>query len=97
MDWALEFYTKQNQWSGVYEEAINDGHRLKAGWIAELVGPGKKRVLELGAGGVQVRLPAWICGSLPPQRGLYTILPEKQFAVSSCRILLRRFTRDNQS
>ncbi|MEZ4737117.1 MAG: methyltransferase domain-containing protein [Caldilineaceae bacterium] len=54
MDWALEFYTKQNQWSGVYEEAINDGHRLKAGWIEELVGPGKKRILELGAGGGQV-------------------------------------------
>lgn len=54
MDWALEFYTKQNQWSGVYEEAINDGHRLKAAWIEELVGPGQKRVLELGAGGGQV-------------------------------------------
>ena len=54
MDWALEFYTKQNQWSGVYEEVINDGHRLKAGWIEELTGPGKKRVLELGAGGGQV-------------------------------------------
>lgn len=54
MDWALEFYTKQNQWSGVYEEAIHDGHRLKAGWIEELTGPGKKRILELGAGGGQV-------------------------------------------
>ncbi len=54
MDWALEFYTKQNQWSGVYEEASNDGHRLKAGWIAELTGPGPKRILELGAGGGQV-------------------------------------------
>ena len=54
MDWALEFYTKQNQWSGVYEEAINEGHRLKASWIEELTGPGKKRILELGAGGGQV-------------------------------------------
>lgn len=54
MDWALEFYTKQNQWSGVYEEAIHEGHRLKAGWIEELVGPGKKRILELGAVGGQV-------------------------------------------
>lgn len=54
MDWALEFYTKQNQWSGVYEEPINDDHRLKAGWIAELTGPDKKRILELGAGGGQV-------------------------------------------
>ena len=54
MDWALAFYTKQNQWSGVYEEAINEGHRLKALWIAERTGPGKKRILELGAGGGQV-------------------------------------------
>ncbi len=54
MDWALEFYTKQNQWSGVYEEPINEGHRLKAGWIAELTGTGHKRILELGAGGGQV-------------------------------------------
>lgn len=54
MDWALQFYTKQNQWSGVYEESIHDGHRLKASWIEELTGPGKKRILELGAGGGQV-------------------------------------------
>lgn len=54
MDWTLEFYTKQNQWSDVYEEPIHDGHRLKAGWIEELVGPGQKRILELGAGGGQV-------------------------------------------
>lgn len=54
MDWALEFYTKQNTWSGVYEEPINEGHRQKAGWIEELTGPGQKRVLELGAGGGQV-------------------------------------------
>lgn len=54
MDWTLEFYTKQNQWSGVYEEAIHNGHCLKASWIAELTGSGKKRILELGAGGGQV-------------------------------------------
>ncbi len=54
MDWALEFYTKQNQWSGVYEEASNEGHRLKAAWIEELVGSDQKRILELGAGGGQV-------------------------------------------
>jgi len=54
MDWALQFYTKQNQWSGVYEEPINEDHRLKAAWIEELTGAGHKRVLELGAGGGQV-------------------------------------------
>ncbi len=54
MNWALEFYTKQNAWSGVYEEPINNDHRLKAGWIEELTGLGSKRILELGAGGGQV-------------------------------------------
>ncbi|MFN8493323.1 MAG: class I SAM-dependent methyltransferase [Caldilineaceae bacterium] len=54
MDWALEFYTKQNDWSGVYEEPINEGHRLKASWIEEFTGSGPKRILELGAGGGQV-------------------------------------------
>jgi SAM-dependent methyltransferase len=54
MDWALEFYTKQNQWSGVYEEPINEGHRQKAAWIAAFTGAGAKRILELGAGGGQV-------------------------------------------
>lgn len=54
MDWAFEFYTKQNQWSGVYEEPINEGHRQKAAWVEEFTGAGPKRVLELGAGGGQV-------------------------------------------
>ncbi|MFN8443522.1 MAG: class I SAM-dependent methyltransferase [Caldilineaceae bacterium] len=54
MDWSLEFYTKQNQWSGVYEAPINEDHRRKAGWIEELTGSGHRRVLELGAGGGQV-------------------------------------------
>lgn len=54
MNWALDFYTKQNQWSGVYEEPINDGHRQKAAWIEEFTGSGPKRILELGAGGGQV-------------------------------------------
>lgn len=54
MDWSLEFYTKQNQWSGVYEAPINEDHRRKAGWIEDLTGPGHKRILELGAGGGQV-------------------------------------------
>ncbi len=54
MDWALEFYTKQNAWSGVYASTVTDEHRRKAAWIEELVGPGQKRILELGAGGGQV-------------------------------------------
>ncbi len=53
MEWVRDFYAKQNQWSGVYTEQINAGHREKARLIETLAGPGPKRVLELGAGGGQ--------------------------------------------
>ncbi|HRW08559.1 MAG TPA: class I SAM-dependent methyltransferase [Caldilineaceae bacterium] len=53
MNWVYEFYDKQNQWAGVYEEAISEGHRTTAAWIEIFAGPGSKRVLELGAGGGQ--------------------------------------------
>lgn len=51
MEWALEFYDKQNAWSGMYEEEISQTNREKAALISEFAGPGPKRVLELGAGG----------------------------------------------
>ncbi|MCB0184195.1 MAG: class I SAM-dependent methyltransferase [Caldilineaceae bacterium] len=53
MQWALEFYEKQNLWSGVYEEEVAASHREKVLLIEELAGPGTKRILELGAGGGQ--------------------------------------------
>jgi len=53
MNWVYEFYDKQHQWAGVYEEAINENHQTAAGWIEAFTGPGRKRVLELGAGGGQ--------------------------------------------
>lgn len=53
MEWAREFYEKQNRWSGVYEEEITATNREKAALIAEFAGAGAKRVLELGAGGGQ--------------------------------------------
>lgn len=58
MDWALEFYDKQNQWSGCYLDEVSDAHREKAALIAELAGPGVKRILELGAGGGQMAIAA---------------------------------------
>ncbi len=50
MEWVLDFYHKQNAWSGVYEEEISQTNRENAALIEELAGPGPKRVLELGAG-----------------------------------------------
>ena len=54
MNWMLEFYTKQNQWSGCYEGDFADSHRQKARLVEELVGAGPLRILELGAGGGQI-------------------------------------------
>lgn len=53
MQWVYDFYEKQNKWAGVYEEAITEGHRTAAAWIARFTGSGRRRVLELGAGGGQ--------------------------------------------
>ncbi|MEZ4706351.1 MAG: class I SAM-dependent methyltransferase [Caldilineaceae bacterium] len=54
MNWVHEFYTKQNQWSGVYDGDPTKDHRQKARLIEELAGLGPKRILELGAGGGQL-------------------------------------------
>lgn len=62
MDWAREFYEKQNRWSGVYEEAISTTNREKAALIAEYSGTGSKRVLELGAGGGQASVAMAMLG-----------------------------------
>ncbi len=53
MDWVLEFYDKQNAWSGVYKEEISKIDRNDAALIKTLGGPGRKRMLELGSGGGQ--------------------------------------------
>lgn len=53
MEWILEFYDKQNLWSGIHKEEVSDGHREKAQLIEEFAGSGTKRILELGAGGGQ--------------------------------------------
>lgn len=54
MNWVLEFYNKQNEWSGCASGAVTDNHCQKADLVEEFVGPGSKRILELGAGGGQV-------------------------------------------
>jgi SAM-dependent methyltransferase len=58
MDWARQFYIRQEQWSSVYTGAIAEEHRERAAAIERLAGAGPKRVLELGAGGGQATVVA---------------------------------------
>lgn len=54
MDWVEEFYTKQDEWAGVYGEPVGSHHREKAA-LVEMGGTSRPlRVLELGCGGGQV-------------------------------------------
>ena len=48
MDWIEPFYTKRSRWMG--PTGIFDHHRARAAALARYSGPGKKRILELGAG-----------------------------------------------
>lgn len=54
MDWVENFYTKQDEWAGVYGEPVGPHHREKAA-LVETAGLSRSlRVLELGCGGGQV-------------------------------------------
>jgi len=53
MEWAEEFYSKQEAWSGIYTSDVSDYHRGKASLLQSLAGDSPKTVLELGAGGGQ--------------------------------------------
>lgn len=56
MEWVDEFYTKQDEWAGVYGGAVEAFHREKAA-LVEVSGETQSlRVLELGCGGGRV---AW--------------------------------------
>ncbi len=54
MDWVEDFYTKQDEWAGVYGEPIRPHHREKAALVEEVGSSRPLRVLELGCGGGQV-------------------------------------------
>jgi SAM-dependent methyltransferase len=53
MEWVEAFYTRQNEWSGCYSEAVGERDRERVAAIARLAGSGHKHILELGAGGGQ--------------------------------------------
>jgi SAM-dependent methyltransferase len=53
MDWVEQFYRLQNAWSGVYSGDVTAVHMQRVTAIVRLGGAGRKRVLELGAGGGQ--------------------------------------------
>ena len=52
MEWAGDFYAKQAVWTGLVPNTeLREGSARRADAVARLVGPGVKRILELGAGG----------------------------------------------
>lgn len=54
MKWVEDFYTKQDEWAGVYREPVDAFHRERAALI-EVPGETRAlRVLDLGCGGRQV-------------------------------------------
>lgn len=53
VDWATEFYSRQNEWCGVYSGDPGDSDHQAAADLTRLLGAGRKRILELGAGGGQ--------------------------------------------
>jgi SAM-dependent methyltransferase len=62
MEWVSDFYSKQDEWSGVYRRSVSDEDRQRVTTISRLVGPGAKRILELGAGGGQAAAAATDAG-----------------------------------
>ena len=58
MDWAKAFYARQDELLGVYTGDRADDGTGRAAAIGRLAGPGRKRVLELGAGGGQAAAAA---------------------------------------
>jgi len=53
MEWTKEFYSKQNQWSGVYTCAVHSAHHHNARKAAVAFGNLPHRLLDLGTGGGQ--------------------------------------------
>jgi SAM-dependent methyltransferase len=54
MDWVKEFYSKQNEWFGVYLGKVDESHHKRAWLVQDMASiRGKANVLELGAGGGQ--------------------------------------------
>ena len=53
MHWVRDFYTKQNEWLGVYLTDVEAMHRQRAIKLLSLLSDSHARVLELGAGGGQ--------------------------------------------
>jgi SAM-dependent methyltransferase len=54
MDWVKEFYSKQNEWFGIYLGKIEESHHKRAWLVQEFANLSTAvNILELGAGGGQ--------------------------------------------
>jgi SAM-dependent methyltransferase len=53
MYWVKDFYSRQEELSGVYSVPVDDSHRRRANRVTKLIGSDSGVILELGAGGGQ--------------------------------------------
>lgn len=58
MEWVIDFYDKQELWSGCYTGGVTDYHRKKVEFMEENSSSKNMTVLELGAGGGQFTIAA---------------------------------------
>jgi len=74
LDWVKDFYSKQNEWFGVYLGAVDESHHKRAWLIQELAElRSSVKVLELGAGGGQT---AAAIANLGHEVTMVELLPE---------------------
>jgi len=52
-DWVQEFYSRQAEWTGIYEGELDAFHYERAMWVDAVLGGRTGCVLELGCGGGQ--------------------------------------------
>ena len=74
MEWVKTFYSKQNEWFGIYLGSVNESHHKRAWLIQDFAGLNKRSaILELGAGGGQTAIALANLGHLV---SMVELLPE---------------------
>lgn len=73
MDWVRDFYSKQNEWFGVYLGDVDKTHRQRARLVSDWLNKPQADILELGAGGGQTSIAL---AELQHRVAMIELLPE---------------------
>ncbi len=74
MDWVKTFYSKQNEWFGVYLGEVEEPHHKRAWLVQEMANLiGRASILELGGGGGQT---AFALANLGHEVQMIELLPD---------------------